>query len=185
MSKRLGLTFIFLTALIWAVDPLIYKFTLDYVSPVTIIGISNIFLTLTLIIISLLIDRKGLVDAFKGFRLMMFMGGVILAVHSIIFLSGLNLTTAVAAQILALTEAVYFAIWGFLFFHEKAPWKKVFGIALAAVGVFVVSWNGKDLSSIISSEYFVGNMVILFGALLFSVYMAFQKRLADQQTGFT
>ena len=185
MSKRLGLILITLTALIWAVNPLIYKFIFEYVSPRTLIGVINIFMTLTLIIISLVFDRKGLFDAFRGFRLLMLFSGIILAGNFIAFASGLDLTTAVAAQILILTEVVFFAVWGFVFFHEKATWKKVSGIALAVVGVFVVSWNGKDLGSLVSSEYFFGNMIVLLAAFLFSVYMAFQKRLADQQAGFT
>ena len=184
MSKRLGLTLIFLTALLWAVDPLIYKFTLEHVSPFTLVGTFNVSATVTLFLIALALDRKGLIEAFRGFRVLMLLGGIILAIHFLIFLSGLDLTTAVAGQVLIMTEAVFFAVWGFVFFHEKATWKKVLGISLAAVGVFVVSWNGQDLSALLSSRYFVGNMVILFSALIFSIYMAFQKRLSDQQTGF-
>ena len=184
MSKRLGLTYIFLCALMWATMPLVFKFILAQVSTFTLIGISYLFATLSLFVLSLLIDRKSLFKALKGFRVITLLGGIILAFQYILFISGLNLTTALAAQILVQTETIYFVIWGFTFFQEKVTGKKIFGIGIAALGVFVVSWNGQDLSSLASSQYFAGNMMCLAGAFLFSIYMALQKRQSDRISGF-
>ena len=185
MSKRLGLTFIFFTTFFWAVVPLISKYTLSYVSPFTLAGVSYGASAVTIFVLSMVLDRKGLFDALRKFRVLIVLSGIVLGSQYVIFMSGLDLTTAVAAQIIVQTEGIYFVIWGFIFFHEKITRKKALGIAMAALGVFVVSWNGEDLSVLVSSEYFVGNMMILLVAILFSVYMAFQKKLSDQGTSFS
>ena len=185
MSKRLGLTFVLLTAFIWAVYPFIFKSVLTQISPITVVGITNAASTISFLVISLAVDRKGFIDAVRGFRVLMLLGGIILAAHFIFFMIGLNFTTVVATSILILTESMYFVVWGFVFFREKVTGKKLLGLTFAVLGVFVVSWNGQDLSSLVSSKYFIGNVMILIAAFLFSFYMAFQKRLSDQGSGFT
>ena len=184
MNKRLGLTFIILCSLIWAVNPLIFKFILSHVSPFTLVGLTRLSSAVTILVIALVIDRKHLVQSIRGFKLMTLLGGIFLGVHFLLFMTGLDLSTAVSAQILIQTEAVYFVIWGFIFFHERVTVKKLVGIALAVIGVFAVSWNGQDLSVLLDSRYFAGNMIVLLGAVLLSVYMAFQKGLSDRGTGF-
>ena len=180
MSRLRGVIFIFMTALIWAVMPLTFKFILSHVSIYTIVGINFSSAAVSLLVILLIIDRKGLVSALRGFKPLMIVGGAILGVQLLIFMTGLRLTTGVAAQILNQTEGIYFAVWGFIFFHERITLKKLLGIALAGVGVFVVSWNGADLSVLVSSEYFVGNMIVLFASFVFAIYMALQKRFSTQ-----
>ena len=184
MSKRIGLTLILLCSLIWAVNPLLFKLILSEVPPYNVVMLSRVSATVSLFVIVAIIDRKGLVQAFKNFNLFTFVGGIFLGVHFIFFILGLDLTTAVATSILIQTEAVYFVIWGFAFFHESVTAKKALGMALATIGVFVVVWNGDDLSSLVGTQYFAGNMIIFLSALLFSIYMAMQKGLSFRKTGF-
>ena len=184
MSKRLGLTLIFLCSLIWAVNPLLFKLLLSEVPPFNVIMLSRVSATVSLFVMVMFIDRKGLVNAFKNFNVFTFVGGIFLGLHFIFFILGLDLTTVIAVQILIQTEAVYFVIWGFAFFHERVTAKNVLGMTLATIGVFVVVWNGDDLSSLVGTKYFAGNMIVFFGAFLFSIYMAMQKGLSVRNTGF-
>ena len=185
MSKRLGLTLIIICALTWSIAPLMAKFVLASVSSFTLVGITYIIAAISIFVLSVATERKRLFEVIKSLRVLIILSGMVLGVQFSLFTWGLKLTTAVAAQILSQTEVVFFVIWGFVFFHEKVTKKKVLGIIFAAAGVFAISWNGEDLSILVGTQFFLGNMIILLSAFMFSIYMAFQKRLSDKGTSIS
>ena len=183
MTRRLGIVLVLITAIIWSLDPIAGKAALLEASAYTI---ANMRLAIATIIFFtyIRIFKPTIFKELRRFSPLFIIGGVGLGINLCLYNLGLSLTTATATQLLIQMEVVFFIIWSFLIFKERASLTKVAGIILAVSGVFLVSWNGHPLSTLLGSGYFLGNILILIAAVLFSIYMGSQKALTGKYSSF-
>ena len=184
MGNRLGLALAFTPSILWAGGVLVAKAALEKTSVFTVGFLQFLIASIIIFIYLFVFKREQLRHLFVRPSPLLPLAGVILAVEMLIWLYGIKLTTAIASQIIVQFEGIFFIVWGFTLFRESINRKKIVGIIMAISGVFLVSWNGEDLGSLISSEYFAGNILILLAAFLFSIYMACQKSLMKSKAGF-
>jgi drug/metabolite transporter (DMT)-like permease len=109
--------------------------------------------------------------------------GVGIGADLLLYTLGLRFTTASAASLIVSTDGIILALLGVLVLRERMSWLKA-GAGIAALcGLLLVGWNGQHLGSLVRSEYFVGNVIVLSAGCCWATYGAGQRVLARTPGG--
>jgi len=96
------------------------------------------------------------------------------AVNQVLFLWGLDYTTALNASVLVTTIPIFTALLVILLGHERARRRQLVGIVLAFIGVGVVA----EIESFdLTSRTFLGNVMVVMNALSFSLFLVLSRPL--------
>ncbi len=93
--------------------------------------------------------------------------GILLALHFVTWIASLQYTTIASSTLLVSTQPIASAILSWMFLGEKAGRRAWAGIALAIVGVGVVSWGGAGPAE----AHLRGDLLALLGALFAAGYL--------------
>lgn len=153
----------------------------DYMSPRAIIflRISGALLVFWLIhqfFVKERIDRK---DVFRLALCGLF--GV--ATNQILFFEGLNLSTPINASIIMTLSPILVLIFSFFLLKEKITLFRVIGISLGTIGAATIILSSGDFS--FSSATFTGNILIIFNASAYSLYLVIVKPLMSKYKPLT
>jgi drug/metabolite transporter (DMT)-like permease len=169
------------SVVVWGASFIATKVALQEVSPVTVVwlrfGIGVLILGLANL------QRKQLVlpDIREAgyFTLLGFIG---ITFHQWLQSTGLVTAQASTTAWIVATTPVFMALLGWSFLRERLDGLQVFGIALAALGVFLVVSEG-DLASLGMGEFGTpGDILILISAANWAVFSALSRRgLAKHQ----
>jgi drug/metabolite transporter (DMT)-like permease len=96
----------------------------------------------------------------------------------LLYTLGLRYTTASAATLIVSTDGIMLALLGVLVIGEPMSWFKAAAGLTALAGLFLVSWNGQDLTSLLQSRYLVGNILVICAACCWATYALGQRVLA-------
>jgi drug/metabolite transporter (DMT)-like permease len=95
------------------------------------------------------------------------------AANQALFYEGLNLTTAVDASIIHVTNPIFVLIFASILIHEKVTFFKVIGIALGAGGAMILILYGKMVN--MSTNSFEGNILVMLNMLCYAMYLVLIK----------
>jgi drug/metabolite transporter (DMT)-like permease len=95
------------------------------------------------------------------------------AANQALFYEGLNLTTAVDASIIHVTNPIFVLIFASILIHEKVTYLKVIGIALGAGGAMILILYGKMVN--MSTNSFEGNILVMLNMLCYAMYLVLIK----------
>ncbi len=174
-QEKLGLSdfYMLLTILIWAINFPLIKIALREFSPLAFNGIRLAFASLTLLFF-LFLSRQGFgIQKRDIFRLIV-LGIIGNTIYQLLFIQGINLTTASSTAIIMAMTPVSVALLSFLLKHERIHWAAWGGILLSFVGFYLVITEqpGKFL---FSWENLKGDMMIFLGNIVWAVYTVFSK----------
>ncbi|HWG91742.1 MAG TPA: DMT family transporter [Candidatus Thermoplasmatota archaeon] len=176
MSKRTGVLLALVTAAFWGTMPIAGKIALDGISPYFISWFR--FVTAALILGGLLWwQGRAETQLLRRPPLLMVVAAAGLAGNYILYIAGLQYTTATAAQFIVQTGTIFLVTWSALFLGERVGPLRVIGVAITLGGVFLVTWNGESLEGLWSSDTLLGNLMVMGSALSWSLYAVLQKRL--------
>ncbi len=96
----------------------------------------------------------------------------------IFYAAGLHYTTASAATFIISTDGVMLALLGVLVLRERMSWMKALAGLAALTGLIIVGWSGQSLNTLFTSEYFLGNLLILCAGCCWAIYSLGQRVLA-------
>jgi len=96
----------------------------------------------------------------------------------LLYALGVHYTTASAASLIVSTDGVLLAILGVLVLKERMSRLKTLAALSALCGLFLVGWNGQDLSGLVRTEYFLGNAIVLCAGICWATYGMGQRVLA-------
>jgi len=106
--------------------------------------------------------------------------GIGIAGDLLLYTLGLRYTTASAATLIVSTDGIILALLGVVVLRERMSWLKAGAGVTALGGLFLVGWNGQDLSALVASKYFLGNVIILCAAFCWATYALGQRVLAHR-----
>lgn len=175
MSKRLIAHLAVLGAnIIYGLNYTIAKIAMPaYLKPLGFILIRVIVATALFWLISPLFKREK-VDRSDMMRLV-WCGFFGIAINQLLFFSGLDLTSPIDASIIMISTPVLVMIVAFVLAGEKLTLFKVGGIALGAAGAALLLANSpKDGAA---GGNLLGNIMILFNALSYGIYLVIAKPL--------
>jgi len=176
-QENLGVTdlFMLLVTLIWGINFIFVKIALDEFSPLAFNGLRMTFASLILLLV-LFFTKQGLGVAKKDIGKLVILGIIGNTVYQLLFIHGINLTTASNTSIIMAMTPASVALLSSIFKHEKIHWVAWFGIALSFVGFYLVIAKQPG-SFVFSWENLKGDMMIFCGNLVWAVYTVFSKPL--------
>ncbi len=112
-------------------------------------------------------------------RRLVFLGLLGVGVYNIIWTVGIHRTTAANAAILISASPIFTGIYSMFSGREKIGFSKWAGTILAFSGIFlIIYWTpGSEFS--LDSSLFTGNILVLAGSILFSLYAILAKPLRN------
>ena len=167
-----------LTVLFWAVNFSFIKIALKELSPLSFNGIRLFFAALILILV-LLLSREGFSVKPSDFWRLFLLGLVGNAIFQMLFIHGLNWTTASKTSIVMAMTPVFVALLSSLLKQEKIHWGAWLGIIISFVGFYLVitkeheqiQWTWQSIR---------GNLMIFLGNICWAVYTVFSKPLLSR-----
>lgn len=172
--------FMLLTTLIWAINFIFIKIALDEFSPLAFNGIRLAFASIILVLV-LIFTKQGIRVLKKDIWKLVVLGIIGNTVYQLLFIHGINLTTASNTSIIMAMTPASVALLSSLFKHEKIHWAAWFGIALSFVGFYLVITKQPG-TFVFSWENLRGDMMIFCGNLVWAIYTVFSKPLLSRIT---
>lgn len=172
--------FMLLITLIWAINFSFVKIALDEFSPLAFNGIRLAFASIILVFV-LFISKQGVGVPRKDIGKVVVLGIIGNTVYQLLFIHGINLTSASNTSIIMAMTPASVAFLSALFKHEKIHWAAWSGIALSFVGFYLVITKQPG-TFVFSWENLKGDMMIFCGNIVWAVYTVFSKPLLGRIT---
>ena len=176
----MGILYLLVTYFLFAVLPIGIKILLkdNYIDAYTLAFFRFFFGTLSLLAIQYY--RKNRISMYLN-SWWVLIGGIGLGLDFILFNIGLKYTTATATSLLAnATHMIAMGMFGWLFLKENFGFIRIIGFTATLVGMVFVTLGGQDLRSVFVSEYFMGNMIIVFAGVIWTLYGVAQKMVCKK-----
>lgn len=158
----------------WSINYLAGKVALEHMDPITLVAFR--FEVAAAIMLAVYFAQKGRMPLRRGdlwtFAYLAFLGVV---VNQGLFTIGLNYTTSSHSALIVAIDPILILILARLLRIERLTAGKIGGMALAFVGIVVLeAENGSH------SPLLIGDLISLGGALGFSLYAVFAKRISKE-----
>ncbi len=174
-NKQKGILFAFLAALIYGVTFTIAKDVMKIHVPsfaLTLMRVSGAAIIFWLISFTLPKEKIEKKDYRKFFIAALF--GI--ALNMMTFLKGLSYTSPISASVLMITAPIFVMIFSFIFLKNPITRYKVAGVLLGMTGAVFLILYGKKLS-IHGSNPRLGNLLVVFNAISYALYLILAKPL--------
>ncbi|NIM24525.1 MAG: EamA family transporter, partial [Armatimonadetes bacterium] len=180
-EKLQSVSFLLLAVLIWGIQPFVLKIVLHFFS-VPFTAFIRSFAAAILFGVLMAGMKARPVNAniapkrtARRIAVWLIVGGVGLGVANLFWNSSLLLTTVGATSVLQLSSSVVLALYGILLLSERCTIVRTAGLTLSLCGMFLVTWNGQDISALGSSHAFRGNIFGLSAGLGWGICAIAQK----------
>ncbi|MGG1572775.1 DMT family transporter [Fictibacillus sp. NRS-1165] len=112
--------------------------------------------------------------------LLLFLSGLFLALHFLLWMGSLKLTTVASSTIILALQPVFVLIGAFFLFNEKTSPALLAGMGVAICGAVFIGWG--DIG--ISPENLLGDVLSLLGTLAVAVHMLIGQHLLRRIPSF-
>lgn len=178
--KKLGTTDIFMlfAVLFWALNFSFIKIALREFSPLGFNGIRLFFASLILIFV-LFISGEGFSIDRSDLGKIVVLGLIGNTIYQLLFIHGLNWTTASNTSIVMAMTPLFVALLGTLLKHETIHWAGWLGIVISFVGFYFVIT--KQLGAFhLEWQSLRGDLFIFVGNIFWAVYTVFSKPILEK-----
>jgi len=178
--KGFGATDIFmlLAVLCWAINFSFIKIALREFSPQAFNGIRLLFASLILIIV-LFVRGEGFSLAKSDILKILFLGIIGNTAFQLLFIHGLNWTTASNTSVIMAMTPVFVALLSVLLKQEKIHWAGWLGIVISFIGFYFIITKQVGIFHF-SWKELRGDLMILIGNLFWAIHTVFSKPFLEK-----
>ncbi len=178
--KKLGSTdlFMLLAVLIWAINFSFIKIALREFSPLGFNGIRLVFASLMLLFI-LFVSKEGLFLPKSYFWRLFLLGIIGNTIFQLLFIHGLNWTTASNTSIVMAMTPVFVALLSSLVKQERIHWAAWGGIFISLIGFYFVITKQAGTFQY-SWQSMRGDLMIFAGNLCWAIYTVYSRPLLEK-----
>ncbi|TDM02528.1 DMT family transporter [Macrococcus carouselicus] len=123
-----------------------------------------------LLLLPFAVMNKGIREEIRGIDLrrglLIFTGGILLAVHYILWFQSLDYTSVASSTVIVTLQPLFAVIGGYFLYHERLNPKAVLGIVIAIIGCFVIGYRDMRLSTLA----LIGDSLALIAAAVITAY---------------
>ncbi|MHA1282586.1 MAG: DMT family transporter [Promethearchaeota archaeon] len=172
-----GYLIIILAVLSWSFSEIIVKIVQGKVGPVTLsffrFFIGGLFLLFILLIKR---DLSGIIKMIKeNLPLIILSSCFALGISNVIYFIGVTNTRANIAATIYTSYPIWITIYSIFILNEKTNLRlKFIGIIIGFIGVAILMTN-FNLLEFANSEYFIGNLLVLLGSIIWAFYSVLGK----------
>ncbi len=164
------------TALMWGVNIPVVKEAVTRLDPFLFNAARLVFSTLALALLVAIEWRAGYrQDKPTPWRKVLVFSALTGLIYQILFMLGINRTTAGNTALLLATMPVWTAILSYFFYSERLPGVTWLGLLVTLIGTTLVIVSGGKVS--LQSEFFWGNLLMLIAAMLWAVGTVYSRPL--------
>jgi drug/metabolite transporter (DMT)-like permease len=186
-NKKIAFVYLFLATLIWAATYSVTKVALVEVPPIRLAFLRGVVAIPFLLGMIFYYGKwKEVLDVFKkhwGFSILFGLTGIFLM--NVLQNIGLQYSSTIMAGILINVNPIFVLFLAALLLGEKLSGRKMTASVLGFVGILFVVLGGEDLSGLLGSEAFFGNVMFLCVALAWTVYTLSNKALFKKYDALT
>jgi drug/metabolite transporter (DMT)-like permease len=167
-----------LAVLCWAINFSFIKIALREFSPLAFNGIRLLFASLILII-ALFVRGEGFSLAKSDIPKIIFLAIIGNTAFQLLFIHGLNWTTASNTSVIMAMTPVFVALLSVLLKQEKIHWAGWLGIVISFIGFYFIIT--KQVGTFhFSWKELRGDLMILIGNFLWAIYTVFSKPFLEK-----
>jgi drug/metabolite transporter (DMT)-like permease len=170
-----------IAAIFWGVVPIVLKYLVTVCRIETIIWFRFSVSFLFLVAYYCIADPQ-ILRVIKKPPLPAIVAGLALAGNYFGHTTGVQLTSPSNAQIIIQLGPLLFAIAGVMFFKERLDNRQKYGAVLAIIGFLLFYWDQIANLLIALTVHLKGDLWIIFAAIVWAVFAAFQKMLVRRLT---
>ncbi len=173
-----------LVSLVWAGSFIVVEIVTKEMDPVDL-GFLRFLVATPLMFLLVVLRKKPLLLPKKELPWLVVLGLTGVTLLYLFQFLGIHYTNAPTASVLINTNVIFIAILSSLFLHETLTRKRVGGIVLSFIGVFVIMFS--DLSTqkmTIDNLFFIGGILMLLSAFCWALYSLVGKHLLRRYDEF-
>lgn len=168
-----------LAHLIWGINFVVAKVTLEEFPPMSLAFLRFAFASLLLAPFFLAETKKIKIDK-KDLPKLIGIGILIITLNITFFFEGIKRTTAIDASVLTLIIPMLSVLLGWWFLKEKVFLINLFGIALGFAGALVIVGLPKIFTGTLSPAAATGNILIILAALSWVLGATLSKKILNK-----
>jgi len=178
MNKNLIIPIILiLVSFVWAGSFIVVQVTTEEIDPIDL-GFLRFLVATPLMILLVILRKKPLTVPKKELPWLIILGLTGVTLLYLFQFLGIHLTNAPTASVLINTNVIFISILSTLFLHETISRKRVAGIALSFIGVFVIMFSDISKQALaFENFFFIGSILMLLSAFCWALYSFVGKRL--------
>ncbi|AUC74498.1 DMT family transporter [Olleya sp. Bg11-27] len=119
----------------------------------------------------------------KDFLTLLYAAFFGVATNMLLFFKGLELTTPIHASVIMIITPIIVLLLSSFYLQEKITRLKIVGVIFGFTGAAILTIYGKSASP--GDNVFLGNLMILFNAISYSIYIIIIKKLTYRYHPFT
>lgn len=152
---------------IWGMNAVIVKLTYTQIPPMAFMAVRFVIAGALLLIILRVTEGSLRVDR-RDWPKFLVAGMVGTGLYQPLFLTGLSMTSASVTALIIATSPIFVALINRVLGREILPLRGWLGIALTFAGIILIVAASGDVT--LSSQSFVGDLLILAGSFLWALY---------------
>jgi drug/metabolite transporter (DMT)-like permease len=178
MNKNLLMAILLiLVSFVWAGSFIVVDVTTKEMNPIDL-GFLRFLVATPLMFLLVVLRRKPLLLPKKELPWLIVLGLTGVTLLYLFQFVGIHLTNAPTASVLINTNVIFIAILSGLFLHETLTRKRVAGIVLSFIGVFVIMFSDISKQELtFDNLFFIGGILMLLSAFCWALYSFVGKRL--------
>ncbi|VVB62049.1 EamA-like transporter family protein [uncultured archaeon] len=166
-----------LVSFVWAGSFIVVDITTKEMDPIDL-GFLRFLVATPLMILIAVLRKKPLSIPKKELPWLIILGLTGVTLLYLFQFLGIHFTNAPTASVLINTNVIFIAILCSLFLHEALTRKRVAGIVLSFIGVFVIMFSDIAKQELtVDNLFYVGCVLILLSAFCWALYSLVGKRL--------
>lgn len=167
MSKEylIALLQVIVSILIWSASFVATKFSYDVFTPLVLCFIRFFVASVVLLLLQMTCNRGKKLPP-EDRRAVMISGLSGVTIYYSFENVGLSLTSAANASVITAVYPVMTILLGVLFFHERVPFRQLFGILTAVAGIIVVTYTNVEGES----SSLIGNLLLIANGFNWGMY---------------
>jgi len=178
MNKNLIIAvLLILVSFVWAGSFIVVDITTKEMDPIDL-GFLRFLVATPLMILIAVVRKKPLLLPKKELPWLVVLGLTGVTLLYLFQFLGIHFTNAPTASVLINTNVIFIAILSGLFLHETLTRKRVAGIVLSFIGVFVIMFSDISKQALtFDNLFFIGGILMLLSAFCWALYSFVGKRL--------
>ena len=178
MNKNLIIPIILvLVSFVWAGSFIVVQITTEEIDPINL-GFLRFLVATPLMMLLVILRKKPLLLPKKELPWLIILGLTGVTLLYLFQFLGIHFTNAPAASVLINTNVIFIAILSSLFLHENLARKRIGGIILSFIGVFVIMFADISKQALtFDNLFFIGSILMLLSAFCWALYSFVGKRL--------
>jgi len=166
-----------LVSLVWAGSFIVVDVVTKEVDPIDL-GFLRFLVATPLMILLVVLQRKPLALPKKELPWLIVLGLTGVTLLYLFQFLGIHYTNAPTASVLINTNVIFIAILSGIFLHETLTRKRIAGIVLSFLGVFVIMFTDLSKQAMtFDNLFFIGGILMLLSAICWALYSLVGKRL--------